>query len=55
MFEMPTETEKGKKVTGTNIIGEAESAREGITRLPLIPVKQKLPKAVMLAEMRAAG
>ena len=51
MFEMPKETEKGKKVTGTNIRGEVECARVGITQLPLI----KLPKAVMLAEMRAAG
>ena len=32
---MPKETEKGKKVTGTNKRGEAECAREGIT-LPLI-------------------
>ena len=39
---MPKETEKWKKVTGTNIRGEAEYAREGITQLPLIPVKQKL-------------
>ena len=54
---MPKETEKGKKVTGTNIRGEAECTREGIRQLPLIPVKQKfkLPKALMLAEMRAAG
>ena len=39
---MPKATEKGKKVTGTNIRGEAECAKEGITQLPLIPVKQKL-------------
>ena len=37
---MPKETEKVKKVTGTNIRGEAECAREGITQLPLIPVKR---------------
>ena len=30
---MPKETEKGKKVTGTNKRGEAECAREGITQL----------------------
>ena len=52
---MPKETEKGKKVAGTNIRGEAECAREGITKLPLIPGEPKLLKAVMLAEMRAAG
>ena len=52
---MPKEMEKGKKVTRTNKRGEAEWAREGIMQLPLIPVKQKLPKAIMLAEMRAAG
>ena len=40
---------------GINIRGEAECAREGIAQLPLIPVKQKLPKAAMLAEMRTAG
>ena len=39
---MPKEMEKGKKIAGTNIRGEAECAREGITQLPLIPVKQKL-------------
>ena len=36
------ETEKGKKIARTNIRGEAECARKGITQLPLIPVKQKL-------------
>ena len=54
MFEMPKEMEKWKKVTGTNIRGEAKCASERITQLPLIPVKQKLPEAVMLAKMRAA-
>ena len=39
---MPKETEKEKKVAGTNIRGEAECAREGIMQLPMIPVKQKL-------------
>ena len=50
---MPKETEKGEKVTRTNIRGKAKCAREGITQLLhmllLIPVKQKLPKAEMLA------
>ena len=55
---MPKETEKGKRVTGTNMRSETECAREGITQLPLIPLKQKLNsliKAVMLTEIRAAG
>ena len=54
---MPKETEKGKKVTGTNIRGEAGMRKGGnhTTTTDFSETEIKLPKAVMLAEMRAAG
>ena len=52
---MPKETEKGKKVTGTNIRDEAECVREGnhATTTDSSETEIKLPKAVRLAEIRA--
>ena len=52
MFEMPKETEKRKKVTGTNRMCKGGNHA---TTTDSSEKEIKLPKAVMLAEMRAAG
>ena len=51
MFEMPKETEKGKKVTGTKRRSRMRKGGNHATTTDSSETEIKLPKAVMLAEM----
>ena len=53
MFEMPKETEKGKKVKMRKGGNHATTTDSSETETP--PAPPELPKSIMLAEMRAAG